>query len=57
MLRGKLEARKPITQPKKKKRVETEKWTFKDFRVPGEVAVESLGDEMDSDRKVSPLMR
>lgn len=37
MLRGKIEARKPITQPKKAKRTMTEKWTHKDFRVPGEV--------------------
>ncbi|KAL9001402.1 MAG: hypothetical protein Q9188_005471 [Gyalolechia gomerana] len=37
MLRGKIETRKPITQPKKKRRAITEKWTYKDFRVPGEV--------------------
>ncbi|KAL8944335.1 MAG: hypothetical protein Q9216_000520 [Gyalolechia sp. 2 TL-2023] len=37
MLRGKIETRKPITQPKKKRRAMTEKWTYKDFRVPGEV--------------------
>ncbi|KAL8666305.1 MAG: hypothetical protein Q9202_001574 [Teloschistes flavicans] len=37
MLRGKVETRSPIRQPKKKRRTETEKWTFKDFRVPGEV--------------------
>ncbi|KAL8872535.1 MAG: hypothetical protein Q9174_001855 [Haloplaca sp. 1 TL-2023] len=37
MLRGKLETRKPISQPKKKRRTTTEKWTYKDFRVPGEV--------------------
>ncbi|KAI4123521.1 MAG: hypothetical protein LQ338_005221 [Usnochroma carphineum] len=37
MLRGKIEARKPISQPKKARRTMTEKWTYKDFRVPGEV--------------------
>ncbi|KAL8927356.1 MAG: hypothetical protein Q9172_001435 [Xanthocarpia lactea] len=37
MLRGKLESRNPISQPKKARRTETEKWTYKDFRVPGEV--------------------
>ncbi|KAL8740246.1 MAG: hypothetical protein Q9184_008515, partial [Pyrenodesmia sp. 2 TL-2023] len=37
MLRGKIETRKPISQPKKAKRTTTEKWTHKDFRVPGEV--------------------
>lgn len=37
MLRGKIETRKPISQPKKAKRTMTEKWTYKDFRVPGEV--------------------
>ncbi|CAO1601565.1 hypothetical protein XANCAGTX0491_005219 [Xanthoria calcicola] len=37
MLRGKLETRKPISQPRKARRSETEKWTYKDFRIPGEV--------------------
>ncbi|KAL8723558.1 MAG: hypothetical protein Q9225_000193 [Loekoesia sp. 1 TL-2023] len=37
MLRGKIETRRPISQPKKKRRTMTEKWTYKDFRVPGEV--------------------
>ncbi|KAL8671727.1 MAG: hypothetical protein Q9168_003772 [Polycauliona sp. 1 TL-2023] len=37
MLSGKLETRSPITQPKKARRSETEKWTYKDFRIPGEV--------------------
>ncbi|KAL8775450.1 MAG: hypothetical protein Q9194_003761 [Teloschistes cf. exilis] len=37
MLRGKVETRRPVGQVKKKRRTETEKWTFKDFRVPGEV--------------------
>ncbi|KAL2814064.1 hypothetical protein BDW59DRAFT_176576 [Aspergillus cavernicola] len=34
IVQGKLEARKPITQPKKAKREVTEKWTYKDFKVP-----------------------
>ena len=33
LMRGKLETRKPIQQPKKKKRTLTEKWTYKDFEV------------------------
>ncbi|KAL8803623.1 MAG: hypothetical protein Q9223_000493 [Gallowayella weberi] len=37
MLRGKLETRSPVSQPKKARRTTTEKWTYKDFRVPGEV--------------------
>ncbi|KAI4266868.1 MAG: hypothetical protein L6R38_008508 [Xanthoria sp. 2 TBL-2021] len=37
MLQGKLETRNPISQPKKARRSETEKWTYKDFRIPGEV--------------------
>ncbi|KAL9041863.1 MAG: hypothetical protein Q9180_000999 [Flavoplaca navasiana] len=37
MLSGKLETRAPIAQPKKARRTETEKWTYKDFRIPGEV--------------------
>lgn len=37
MLRGKIETRNPISQPKKAKRTTTEKWTHKDFMVPGEV--------------------
>ncbi|KAL1986332.1 hypothetical protein VTN96DRAFT_6564 [Rasamsonia emersonii] len=35
IVNGKLEARKPITQHKKPKRKLTEKWTYKDFQVPG----------------------
>lgn len=34
LVNGKLEARKPITQPKKARRTYTEKWTYKDFTVP-----------------------
>lgn len=34
LVNGKLEARKPITQPKKARRTFTEKWTYKDFTVP-----------------------
>ncbi|KAL8728173.1 MAG: hypothetical protein Q9166_005567 [cf. Caloplaca sp. 2 TL-2023] len=37
MLRGKLEMRNPLSQPKKARRTMTEKWTYKDFMVPGEV--------------------
>lgn len=33
LVRGKMEARKPITQPKKARRVATEKWTYKDFHI------------------------
>ena len=33
LMRGKMETRKPIQQPKKKKRTVTEKWTYKDFEV------------------------
>ncbi|KAL1955294.1 hypothetical protein VTO42DRAFT_8826 [Malbranchea cinnamomea] len=33
MLQGKLEVRKPITQPKKAKRKLTEKWAYKDFKI------------------------
>lgn len=33
LVNGKLEARKPITQPKKVRRTYTEKWTYKDFSV------------------------
>ncbi|EAW11223.1 60S ribosome subunit biogenesis protein NOP53 [Aspergillus clavatus NRRL 1] len=35
IVQGKLESRKPITQAKKAKRKITEKWTYKDFKVPG----------------------
>lgn len=35
IVQGKLEARKPISQPKKAKRKITEKWTYKDFQIPG----------------------
>ncbi|KAL8745568.1 MAG: hypothetical protein Q9190_002306 [Brigantiaea leucoxantha] len=34
LLRGKMETRRPISQPKKKRRTETEKWTYKDFQIP-----------------------
>ncbi|MCJ1404869.1 hypothetical protein MMC11_008095 [Xylographa trunciseda] len=33
MVRGKIESRKPISQPKKARRTYTEKWTYKDFTV------------------------
>ena len=33
LVRGKLETRKPIQQPKKKRRTVTEKWTYKDFSI------------------------
>jgi len=33
MVRGKLETRKPIQQPKRARRTYTEKWTYKDFTV------------------------
>lgn len=32
-LRGKIEARRPITQPKKAKRKATEKWSYKDWKL------------------------
>lgn len=32
-LRGKIEARKPITQPKKARRKATEKWSYKDWKL------------------------
>jgi nucleolar protein 53 len=35
LVNGKLEARKPVFQPKKSKRKLTEKWTYKDFQIPG----------------------
>lgn len=31
---GKMETRKPIQQPKKKRVKLTEKWTYKDFQAP-----------------------
>jgi len=34
LMRGKMETRKPIQQPKKKRRTYTEKWTYKDFVAP-----------------------
>lgn len=33
LINGKLEVRKPITQPKKKNTKLTEKWSYKDFRI------------------------
>ncbi|KAI9045055.1 ribosome biogenesis protein NOP53 [Aspergillus affinis] len=35
IVQGKLESRKPVSQPKKAKRKVTEKWSYKDFKVPG----------------------
>ena len=34
LVRGKIETRKPIQQPKKKRRTLTEKWTYKDMEIP-----------------------
>ncbi|KAL2039941.1 hypothetical protein N7G274_007344 [Stereocaulon virgatum] len=34
LVRGKMETRKPIQQPKKKRRTYTEKWTYKDMEIP-----------------------
>ena len=34
LVRGKMETRKPIQQPKKKRRTVTEKWSYKDFAIP-----------------------
>ena len=33
MVRGKVEARKPVQQAKKAKKTYTEKWTYKDFTI------------------------
>ncbi|KAI9798036.1 MAG: hypothetical protein M1835_005039 [Candelina submexicana] len=33
LIRGKMETRRPITQPKKARRQYTEKWTYKDFKI------------------------
>ncbi|KAL4896237.1 Nop53-domain-containing protein [Aspergillus ambiguus] len=35
IVQGKLESRKPVVQARKAKREVTEKWTYKDFKVPG----------------------
>lgn len=35
IVQGKLESRKPVSQAKKAKRKYTEKWAYKDFKVPG----------------------
>ncbi|CEL04438.1 hypothetical protein ASPCAL05568 [Aspergillus calidoustus] len=35
IVQGKLESRKPVSQPRKAKREVTEKWAYKDFKVPG----------------------
>lgn len=35
VVQGKLESRKPVTQAKKPKRKVTEKWSHKDFKIPG----------------------
>jgi nucleolar protein 53 len=34
LVNGKVEARKPVLQPKKKRVTYTEKWTYKDFQIP-----------------------
>lgn len=34
LIRGKIETRRPIQQPKKTKRKFTEKWAYKDFPIP-----------------------
>lgn len=34
VIQGKMESRKPVV-PKKPKRTQTEKWSYKDFKVPG----------------------
>ncbi|KAI9836612.1 MAG: hypothetical protein M1819_001246 [Sarea resinae] len=33
LVRGRVESRRPITQPKKARRAYTEKWTYKDFKI------------------------
>lgn len=33
LVNGKLEVRKPITQPRKPKEKLTEKWSYKDFKI------------------------
>ncbi|KAI1927089.1 hypothetical protein LOZ65_002444 [Ophidiomyces ophidiicola] len=33
LVQGKLEARKPVSQPRKAKRTFTEKWSYKDFKI------------------------
>lgn len=35
IVQGKLESRKPLSQTRKAKRKQTEKWAYKDFQVPG----------------------
>jgi nucleolar protein 53 len=35
IVQGKLESRKPVSQTRKAKRTQTEKWGYKDFKVPG----------------------
>ncbi|KAL4786778.1 hypothetical protein BJX76DRAFT_345985 [Aspergillus varians] len=40
IVQGKLEARKPISQPRKAKKEVTEKWTYKDFKVPANIGME-----------------
>ncbi|KAL9113078.1 MAG: hypothetical protein Q9227_002690 [Pyrenula ochraceoflavens] len=34
LVQGKIEARRPVTQPKKAKKTYTEKWSYKDFKLP-----------------------
>ena len=33
LVRGKVETRRPVRQPKKPRRSHTEKWTYKDFTI------------------------
>ncbi|KAL9104061.1 MAG: hypothetical protein Q9163_000958 [Psora crenata] len=47
LVRGRMETRKPITQPKKKRRTLTEKWTFKDFKVPIRMSSVDHGNEIE----------
>lgn len=35
IIQGKMEARRPVVQPKKPRRDVTEKWTYKDWKLPG----------------------
>lgn len=35
IVQGKMESRKPVSQTRKKKTKQTEKWASKDFQVPG----------------------
>ncbi|KAL4885313.1 hypothetical protein BJY04DRAFT_205479 [Aspergillus karnatakaensis] len=42
IVQGKLESRKPVSQPKKAKREVTEKWAYKDFKVALGMELKSL---------------